>query len=163
MKKKIGPKTTAPTKTKAKRLAALENLREQLLLLVAIQKNANKRMQLSDRDGILLIREQRLSIYDRFMQLLVCSFEDLEKELSEKQPGGAPRNQHRNLAFDILTAHYIKTGKVLTAKTLSKQVIDRLTSQQRAEEKLDPFSLRIAGKVIKEFKIFLGTSPSDWN
>ena len=106
MKKKIQLKTTAPIKTKAKRLAALENLREQLLLLVALQKNAIKRIRHSDHDAILLINKERLLIYDRFMQLLVCSFEDLQNELSKKQPGGAPRNPHRDLAFDILTEHY---------------------------------------------------------
>ena len=160
---KIEPKTITSTKTKEKRLAALETLRELLLLLVAIQRNAIERMQYSDRDAILHIHEQRLSIYDRFMKLFVCSFEELEKELSKKQPGGAPRNKHRDLAFNILTANYIETEKILTAKALSKQVIDRLTNQQRAEENLDPFSPRIAGEVITEFKILLSTRQIDWN
>jgi hypothetical protein len=163
MKKKIGLKTTTSRKTKAKRLAALENLRERLLLLVALQKNAIERIQHSDHVAILLIQKRRLLIYDRFMQLLVCSFEDLQKELSKKQPGGAPRNPHRDLAFNILTEHYIQTEKVLTAKNLSRQVIERLPSEQRIEERLDPFSLRIAAEVIKEFKILLRTSPIDWN
>jgi hypothetical protein len=155
--------TRPAIKVKASRLDALENLRELLLLLIALQKNAVERASLSD--DATSIHMQRLSLYDRLIPSLVNCFEKLEAELLAKQPGGAPRNRHRDLAFEILTQHYIAKGRVLTAKSLAKCVVAKLPDSERegdADGK-EPFPPSTARDEVRLFKVLLKTTQDDWN
>jgi hypothetical protein len=153
----------ATTKLKANQRNALEQFGDRLHLLVAIQKNAVERTEFSDDPT--QVQMTRLAIYDRFMPLLVTCFESLDDTLSPKHPGGAPRNEFRPLAFDLLTDHYIEHGEILQAKKLVRAVTAKLpegTLDADASGK-ELFSSRVAGEVIKEFKACLHSHPDDWN
>jgi hypothetical protein len=153
----------AVTKTKANRLEELDNFREQLALLVALQKNAILRANESEEPA--MIHMDRLCIYDRFVRMFVTSFERLATTLSATQPGGAPRNPNREIAFQILTECYCTNNTVLTAKKLVKQVLATLPIEQRKvdPEGREPFSERIAGEEIRDFKALLRTAAIDSN
>lgn len=154
---------SAKNAIKAKQLKALERCYEYLRLLVAMQRNAMERVQLSDAPA--QIHRERLAVYDRIVPLLVSEFEGLGKEISAKHPGGAPENKFRTLAFDLLTECYLSNGSVLTAKELVMAVEAHLPKgalEADASGK-EPFSSRIAGSVIRDFKACLHSSPNDWN
>ena len=153
----------AATKLKENQRYALEQFGDRLHLLVAIQKNAVERLGFSDDPAP--VQMTRLAIYDLFMLLLVTCFENLDDALSQKQPGGNPGNQFRPLAFDVLTDHYIEHGVVLKGKELIRAVAKKLPegSLDADASGKEPFSLRVAGEVIKEFKACLRSHPDDWN
>ncbi len=146
---------------KSRRLAALEGLQDHLRLLVALQRNCHERASLSDDP--LSIANERLALYDRFLPLLVTCLEDLQTQFLAKQPGGAPQNPHRALAFKILTTHYIADGEVLQAKVLVKKVMAELQNPHPDEDGRDPFMLRVARKEIKFFKWCLSNPLIDQN
>lgn len=166
-----GPKKTRTGQSKAKskgalktkQLGALEHLRDQLGLLVRLQgKWVNKA---HDSDDPRQIHDHRLWVYDQFMQALVAAFEQLEATLSERHPGGAPSNKYRDLAFDVLTDHYIANSKILKAKTLVRALGERLPEGALGADASgkEPFTQRIAGAVIRDFKACLNSTPNDWN
>lgn len=153
----------AATNLKANQLVALGQFGEYLRLLVAFQKNAIERLALSDDP--MSIQMERLAIYDRFMPLLVNCFGTFDATLSPKHPGGAPRNEFRPLAFDLLTDHYINRGEMLSAKKLVKAVTAKLPEDLLYKDAggKEPFSSRLAREVIKDFKACLRSHPDDWN
>lgn len=162
-KKKITGKTKVSTKIKEKQLRALEELNDRMRLLVALQKNAVQRAQLSDQP--VKVHLERLSVYDRFIPLIVTAHENLGESISAKHPGGAPANKFRDFAWDILTDHYIYDGNVPSAKELVRRVAEKLPkgSLDANASGNEPFSNRIAGTVIREFKACLNSDLNYWN
>jgi hypothetical protein len=154
--------TEAGVALKAKQLRALDRLRDQLRLLVNVQRNWVQKAR--DSDDPRPMQEHRLEVYDRYMQALVTTFCELEATLSERHPGGAPRNKYRDLAFDLLTDHYIERGEIHKAKFLIKALEERLPKGALVAEKSgrEPFSERMAQTVIRDFKACLHSIPSDW-
>jgi hypothetical protein len=149
--KNSGPDTTH----KLVPLALLENIRDQLRLLIDLQRNCQERAGLSDDPPS--VANERLVLYDRFLPLLALSCEELETELSIKHPGGAPQNPHRPLAMKILADHYISCHKVLQPKILAKEVSARLPEGDAEPDATgkEAFSVRVARKEIQLFKWIL--------
>jgi hypothetical protein len=161
-------KTTAPkrrsiTPIKEKQLDVLESFRDQLRLLIQLQGSLVSKGQHSGSPSYF--DEQRLRIYDATMPVLTTIFEKMEKVLLTKHPGGAPKNPYRDLAFDLLTTHYIDDGKVLKPKALVKLVLYQLPESKRHADAYgnEPFSVRIAREVISNFKVCLHYPIDDWN
>jgi hypothetical protein len=152
-------KMQSSTGAKARQLAALEELRSLLTLVVRLQKNYVEITSVSDDPASA--HRDRLEIYDRSVPLLIASYEKLSKELSAKHPGGAPRNKYRRMALDLLIDHYCVTGKVLTTKQLLKRVDEKVPqSELRLTNKnKDPFSSRVAQAVISDFRADLRGTP----
>lgn len=155
-------KSEAGVAIKAKQLGALDRLRDQLRLLIRHQRYWVQKAR--DSDDPRPMQGHRLEVYDRSMQALVASFCELETTLSERHPGGAPRNEYRDLAFDILTDHYIERGEIFKAKFLIKGLEARLpeSALKAGESGNEPFSGRMAQTVIRDFKACLHSIPSDW-
>lgn len=148
---------------KEKQLEALENLRDQLRLLIHLQGSLVSKARYSENPS--LIEEKRLRVYDNAIPALVTVFEKLEKVLLAKHPGGAPKNPYRDLAFELLTSHYIASGKVLQPKVLVRAVESGLPQSTLDGDVFgkEPFSIRIAREVISCFKACLQFTPDDWN
>jgi hypothetical protein len=161
-KKSRRGKFQAGVAIKAKQLDALDRLRDQLRLLVRVQGSWVQKAR--DSDDPRLMQEHRLKVYDRSMQTLVSSFSELETTLLERHPGGAPRNEYRDLAFNVLTDQYIERGEILKAKFLIKALEARLPegALKVGESGNEPFSGRMAQAVIRDFKACLHSIPSDW-
>jgi hypothetical protein len=161
--KKNKADTRTAVKVKANKLDALNELGDLLGLLIALHKNGVEKASLSDDPAS--IHMQRLSFYDRLMPSLIACFEKLEAALSTKQPGGAPRNRCRDIAFEILVQHYEAEQEVLRPKMLVKFVEAKLPESERygdANSK-EPFPLSTARNEVSMFKALLRTSADDWN
>lgn len=144
--------TPSKKSSKAHMLAELNLFRERLSLMIKIQANAHQRAKISDDP--VQVHLERLNDYDQFMGLLVDSFEGLDAEISAKHAGGAPKNKHRELAYRLLTDHYIGTGKYMQAKALARSVTNSLPENLRDGDANgnEVFTERIAREVINIFK-----------
>ena len=162
-KKTVAVKKKVTNPIKQKQLDVLQNFHDQLRLLTQLQGGLVSKAQHSEDHSS--IEDQRLRIYDATVPVLVTIFEEMHRVLSEKHPGGAPKNQYRDLAFEILTNHYIENGKVLQPKALVKSVLNQLTEDDRRADACgnEPFSIRIAREVILNFKACLHYPMDDWN
>jgi hypothetical protein len=161
-KKGKGRKEAATT-LKANQREEVVQLYYRLRLLHAMQKNAYERLKLSDDP--FPVHMERLDLYDRFMPLLIDCYKSLKTTLQQKQPGGNPGNKFRHMAFDVLIDHYDKYSYVPKAKELVKALAAKLPegSLNADASGREPFSERVARKVIKEFKTHLNSHPVDWN
>lgn len=99
----------------------------------------------------------RLDIYDHYYpKILECTLR-LTSFDKMKQAGGKPIKKHFELAYKILSEHYINTGSIMKPKELSRKSLQRLKEQgyvlKSAGE--DPVSIRYAREVIFVFKVGL--------
>jgi hypothetical protein len=100
-------------------------------------------------------REQfRLEIYDHYYpRILECTLR-LASFDKMKQAGGKPIKKHFELAYKILSEHFIETSTILKPKELSRRSLQRLQEKgyvlKSAED--DPVSIRYAREVIFVFK-----------
>jgi hypothetical protein len=162
-KRDTKPKKSPVKPMKAIRQEALEELRCHLRLLVALQQNAIAQEKLTQNPE--KHDQDRLSVYDRFAPLLVGCFERLESALAETQPGGRPLKALKAVAFDVLTDYFIENGDMPQAKDLIKKMKEQLPdgSLNSDESGTEPFSLRAAQDVIRDFKGLLQYKEIDEN
>lgn len=162
-RRSVSKKVKVINPIKDKQLEVLEDFRNQLRLLIHLQGSLASKEQHYENASV--IEEKRLRVYDMVVPVLVTIFERMESVLLAKHPGGAPRNPYRDLAFDLLTSHYIESGKVLQPKVLVKAVESQLPQSTRDGDSSgkEPFSIRIAREVISSFKACLQFTPDDWN
>lgn len=161
--KVIAIKKRSTTPIKQKQLDVLESFRDQLRLLIQLQGSLVSKAQHSENPSTF--EERRLRLYDATVPALVAIFEKMEKILLTKHPGGAPKNPYRDLAFDLLTNHYMDNGALLKPKALVKLVLNQLPENKRYADANgnEPFSVRIAREVISNFKVCLHYPIDDWN
>lgn len=100
------------------------------------------------------------------MRLMVGAIEKLRDVSDVTHAGGRPKNKYRNLAFDVLTGHYIASGKVLKSKALISEVESRIPPDvfaQRPDDGTELFSQAVAREVIRDLKACLHSTVNDWN
>ena len=100
------------------------------------------------------------------MRLMVGAIEKLHDVSDVTHAGGRPKNEYRNLAFDVLTEHYIASGEVLKSTPLVCEVERRISPDVgvlRPADGTQLFSSRIAREVIQDFKACLHSTVNDWN
>jgi hypothetical protein len=162
-KRSTKPKKSPAKPMRAIRQEALEDLRYCLRRLVALQKDAVAQAELNqnpEKDD-----EYRLSIYDRFVPILVTCFERLESALAETQPGGRPPKVLKTVAFDVLTDYFIENGDIPKAKVLIKKMEEKFpdSSLNSDESGTQPFPVERAREVIRDFKGLLQYKEIDEN
>lgn len=96
-------------------------------------------------------------VYTHRIEAVLTALKPLGDLLNLKQPGGPKRKSDLEVTYRLLKAHYIETGKVLTAPTLVKKYNLEVYGERHPVDKNgnEPLSEKVAREDIRFFKLCL--------
>ena len=139
--------------TKKQATAAFSKLMEWHAVLIATQQKAIRQIP---QENVPARDEARLKIYDYYYKKIFDATLDLAAFFRLKQAGGRPTHAHFKPAYDLMKEHYIKTGRVMSTKSLAYEMRKKLKVEGRTpKSEKDIFSYKTALDVRFVFRVSL--------